>query len=142
MKGVVVGVVGCSVLTFLSSLAVGWYFVNLQFFGVAADRGDHLTAVAAFVVGALVLVSGLPALLHARAALGWSLLVLGLVAVLALLAVDQLQAARALPVDGAGTDSWPLGALVALMCPWALVPPILGGLGLLGVPARPVATGS
>jgi hypothetical protein len=133
-------VLGCTLLSLLTGLVVGWFSVWFQI-GARADREDYLVAVGGYGAGALVGLVGLASLWR-LAVRGWPFIfVAGGVVLLALLALRSLGSAAAHEKVGIVVNNWWDGAGGVLACPWTWPPLVLGVLAAVGRGPRRALTG-
>lgn len=119
------------VATFLTTVALAWFQVSFQLFGVDADRGDYSMAAGMYGFGAVLLALAPAAAVLHRVPLGSSVAAAAGFAVLVLLAAHAADQAAAIPVDSIGDDPWSEGTMFLALVPWVWALPILVLVGAL-----------
>lgn len=113
----------CVLATALNAWVVGYWSVEVQFFGDRADRGDYLVASGGYLAGGLVL--ALAALTGQAAGIGpvGRASTAGVSALLLVLAMSRREAAYARPPHGRPSAGMldGVGGVVALPWAWFLV---------------------
>ena len=117
--------------TFPTAVALGWFQVSFQLFGVDADRGDYAMAAGIYGFGAFLLALAPAAAVLFRLPLGSSVAAAAGFAVLVLLAAHAADQAAAIPAGSAGDEPWSEGVMFLALVPWVWVLPVLVLAGLL-----------
>jgi hypothetical protein len=117
--------------TLLTAVALGWFQVSFQLFGVDADRGDFAMAAGIYGLGAVLLALAPVAAALFRLPFGSSVAAAAGFAILVFLAAHAADRAAAIPAGSVGDEPWSEGAMFLALVPWVWVLPVLVLAGVL-----------